>query len=62
MSTRDSIVFNTNEAGGEFESVADLLAIRPRQGIAAVQVEDRSGAVRVEPVFVIDFYREGDLP
>lgn len=37
---------------------AGLPARYPRQGIAAVQIVTRSGAQRVEPVIVVDFYRE----
>lgn len=32
----------------------------PRQGIAAVQIVDRFGRISVEPVIVIDFYREAE--
>lgn len=32
----------------------------PRQGIAAAQIVDRFGRVTVEPVIVVDFYRQAD--
>ena len=42
--------------------VPDLPQRWPRQGVAAALVVDRTGREHVEPVIVVDFYREADLP
>lgn len=42
--------------------VSDLPQRWPRQGVAAALVVDRNGREHIEPVIVIDFYREAELP
>ncbi|WP_418156263.1 hypothetical protein [Variovorax paradoxus] len=41
-------------------STSELPVAWPRQGIAAAQIADRFGRVTVEPVIVVDFYRQAD--
>jgi hypothetical protein len=42
--------------------VSDLPQRWPRQGVAAALIVDRTGRQHVEPVIVVDFYREAELP
>lgn len=49
-------------AGRMARSAPQRPVLFPRQGVAAALVVDRAGSERVEPVIVIDFYREADLP
>jgi len=60
MSTTTPPVAAPAERPGPTRCTSELPVAWPRQGIAAAQIVDRFGRVTVEPVIVVDFYRQAD--